>query len=224
MFDKKEYQKTPEYKEKKKLWDKNYYKKNKQKWIDYYWKNREHINKMRQERRKLPEIKEKRREYSKEYGQRPEVRERVKLQGRKYRWENLDEYNKKYRAYYHKTKKNKIFQLRKGLWDKRARKKFIIEQFTLKEWKEKVEQTKGICPLCKKYVGTENLTLDHIYPTSKAHQDYLKTGEKRIYTINDIQPICKSCNPTKSNKLLEEAIIIIQEKANYKTIGTSEKK
>lgn len=75
----------------------------------------------------------------------------------------------------------------------------IEHKFTKKEWLNLKKSTYGVCPMCKFYVGTCNLTLDHIYPISKAYKDYLTTKIKRIYTINDIQPLCRSCNSKKNN-------------------------
>jgi 5-methylcytosine-specific restriction endonuclease McrA len=61
--------------------------------------------------------------------------------------------------------------------------------------KRKLEDSGGICCMCKKYVGKEKLTLDHIFPISKA-------SPGRIYTINDIQPLCSTCNSKKHNKII----------------------
>ena len=49
--------------------------------------------------------------------------------------------------------------------------------------------------MCKKDLGIENLTLDHIFPISKAH-------EGRIYTIDDVQPLCIRCNTKKNDKVM----------------------
>jgi 5-methylcytosine-specific restriction endonuclease McrA len=52
--------------------------------------------------------------------------------------------------------------------------------------------------------GSENvsfkknpMTMDHTYPLKKAREDYLKTGVKRVYTLDDVAPMCKSCNTSK---------------------------
>ena len=73
--------------------------------------------------------------------------------------------------------------------------KNIKHLFTTLEWKDKLEKTSGICPSCNTYIGIEKLTLDHIYPVSKA-----EVG--RIYTINDIQPLCIDCNNRKNAKVI----------------------
>ena len=77
--------------------------------------------------------------------------------------------------------------------NRRARMNNIIHDFSSKEWLQKLKDTFGVCPKCNKFVGIENLTLDHIHPISKA-----KDGQ--IYTIDDVQPMCKSCNCSKGAK------------------------
>ena len=70
----------------------------------------------------------------------------------------------------------------------------IIEIFTNQEWLNKLEKTKGFCPKCNDWVGVARLTLDHIYPISKAK-------EGQIYTIKDVQPLCKRCNCSKGGRI-----------------------
>ena len=123
------------------------------------------------------------------------------------------------RNFWNKSEKIKIYkseyiklwrQNNPGYWinlsiRKLERKKSIIHQFIEQEFQNKLNETKGICsgfncePHC---IGIENLTLDHIYPISKAFEDFLKTGIKQIYTINDIQFLCQSCNSSKNNFLI----------------------
>ena len=76
---------------------------------------------------------------------------------------------------------------------RRATKNNIVEAFTMNEWFEKLDKTKGICPGCGEFIGKDKLTLDHIFPISKAESG-------RIYTIDDIQPLCRSCNSKKGDK------------------------
>ena len=79
---------------------------------------------------------------------------------------------------------------------------------------DKVKQTEGFCPGCNYFVGIHKLTLDHIYPVSKAYEDFLKSGTKRIYTINDVQPLCIRCNSSKSNKIQDTGILQLNPKYN----------
>lgn len=78
----------------------------------------------------------------------------------------------------------------------------IVLNFTQGEWLNKLRTTKGICPMCNKYISINKLTLDHKYPVSLAHKNFLKTGIKRIYTIDDVQPLCTKCNSSKNNKII----------------------
>lgn len=82
----------------------------------------------------------------------------------------------------------------------RAAKNNIIEIWTEDEWQNKLKQTNGICPKCNKQVDISKLTLDHIYPVSIANKDYFNSGNKRIYSIKDIQPLCNICNIKKRDK------------------------
>jgi len=68
----------------------------------------------------------------------------------------------------------------------------IIHNFTYDEWLDKLEKTEGYCPSCKKFIGIYNLTLNHIIPISS-----VPIGT--IYTINDVQPLCNSCNSSKND-------------------------
>jgi 5-methylcytosine-specific restriction endonuclease McrA len=77
-----------------------------------------------------------------------------------------------------------------------------VHRFNIEEWMKLKEDTKGVCPNCKSYIGINNLTMDHIYPLDLANKDFKKTGIKRIYNINDVQPLCLSCNVRKSNKII----------------------
>lgn len=68
----------------------------------------------------------------------------------------------------------------------------ISHSFSYDEWNDKLISTQGICPMCGRFVGIENLTMDHIIPVSKVKEGF-------IYTINDVQPLCKPCNSSKNN-------------------------
>ncbi len=69
-------------------------------------------------------------------------------------------------------------------------------KYTKKEWGELKNSTFGVCPKCYSEVGTGKwgIQLDHIYPLWKANDDFLETGIKRVYTIDDIRPLCGPCN------------------------------
>lgn len=97
------------------------------------------------------------------------------------------------REYYSNSERGKI--KKKGYKQKRRAKRHdIVEAFTDEEWLAKKSDTFGVCPGCGKYIGIGNMTKDHIFPLSKAEPG-------RIYTINDVQALCKSCNSKKHNKI-----------------------
>ena len=75
----------------------------------------------------------------------------------------------------------------------------LIRAYTLQEWKDKLNAANGFCPgyECEPhFVGKENLSMDHTPPVSKAPIGF-------VYTINDINPLCRSCNSRKWNKLTD---------------------
>lgn len=98
--------------------------------------------------------------------------------------------NKEKISEYWKTPKGKL----KSKINKLKRKNKVIHDFTYDEWMELVKSTNGICPRCNDNVGIYNLTLDHIIPISS-----VPIGT--IYTIDDVQPLCKSCNCSKNDKI-----------------------
>ncbi len=132
-----------------------------------------------------------------------ENKEKLKKYKHQYYLKNKKEHHKKSKEWFKKNPKKRS-EYTKNYRDKeknkanirfwkfkhRQRCKNIIQAFTKKEWLDKIKKTKGICPKCKSNVGINKLTLDHIIPLIKA-----KKGQ--IYTIKDVQPLCRSCNAKK---------------------------
>jgi 5-methylcytosine-specific restriction endonuclease McrA len=94
---------------------------------------------------------------------------------------------------YYDTLKGKI-NLHNGRIKRREKINNISHLFSYDDWLKKLKDTNGYCPKCKEYIGIDNLTLDHIIPISKVEVGH-------VYSINDIQPLCKSCNCSKGDKL-----------------------
>lgn len=144
--------------------------------------------------------------YKKKYNQSIKIKDYEKMRQHTQHYKeyqhsyDMSENRRKSKKKYAQTEKYKIKQL-KACLKRRAIKNNIIEMFSWKKWLQMKEATKGICPECKEESGLDNITLDHIYAISLASKDYLKTGIKRIYTIKDIQPLCRRCNSSKQDKL-----------------------
>ena len=112
---------------------------------------------------------------------------------KKYKEKNKEELNKKKSEYYKSTHGRLLNNLAKIR--RREKENRLITSYTKEEWKNKLNKTKGICPYCKQEVGIKKLTLDHITPISKAPISF-------VYTIDEIQPLCKPCNSSKLNKII----------------------
>jgi 5-methylcytosine-specific restriction endonuclease McrA len=72
---------------------------------------------------------------------------------------------------------------------KYRRRNYSAGKFDMEAWKEKLESLHYKCQMC----GTdERITIDHIIPLSKGGTNH----------IDNLQPLCHSCNSSKNNKLM----------------------
>jgi len=102
---------------------------------------------------------------------------------RRYR-ENADEYKAR-AAQYRKENMDRVLKWNR---ERKMRKLEIPGTHTVEQWLELCEMFDGVCPCCGQKA---NLTVDHIIPISwEGSSDW----------ITNIQPLCGSCNCSKSNK------------------------
>lgn len=126
-------------------------------------------------------------QYKKEYYQKN--RDMILKLRKNYRNENREKILQIERKHHNKhpethRKKNRKHSLKK---------KQLFEDFTNEDWLQKVEATEGVCPICGRSYSEIHpfcATLDHTPPISKAPKGY-------HYTIDDITPMCGSCNTSK---------------------------
>jgi len=144
------------------------------------------------------------------YKEQPEKRKIINNCSKQYAKNNsvkISEYLKSWRksdagiASYNKYKKTSSYKqkIKRRRLLHREKINNVIHKITLEEWYNM--RKCGICFNCKQHFYPFELEMDHIYPISKANKDFIRTGIKRIYTINDIQPLCKKCNNKKGDKL-----------------------
>lgn len=119
------------------------------------------------------------------------------LKWRKENWVKFDKEYRKTEAYkikqekYRKSEKGKKYL--KKVYQKR---KSIIDNYTDEEWLKKLKESNGYCCICKKNIGIDKLTKDHIIPLNKVKEGH-------VYYIKDVQPICLSCNSKKQDKIYD---------------------
>ena len=161
--------------------------KNHAEYLEYHRKYREDHKEWikKKDRLRYERNREKRLERQRLYCQ--QNKERVREANRKYYQRNKEKVYKKHLEYINspsgRTVKNNMDYRR------RAIKKKIIETFDREEAQRLIDSCNGICPSCNQ---NAEITIDHILPISKA-------PDWHIYTLDDVQPLCRSCNSSKGN-------------------------
>lgn len=102
-------------------------------------------------------------------------------------------YSKSTRGRENNNKATKRYrQTEKGKWQGKTYKYYLRNSLSgkidKKAWELKLKELEGKCQMC----GTlETITIDHIMPLSKGGTNL----------IANLQPLCRSCNCSKSNKI-----------------------
>jgi hypothetical protein len=199
--------------------DKN---KKKEYYKEYYNKNKDKILEQAKKYRDQPLVKKKNKIYYKEYYKSPKYKLYRQSQKRKeyeYNYARLKETKEKSKKYsktnsfkkcqkrYYDSKKGKLVKKRyyytkngmKNNYNQRIKKrsrsksKILTHGFSIDDWLKKLNETEGFCIGYKRekhYVGIKKLTMDHNPSISLALDGY-------IYKIEDVTPLCFSCNTRK---------------------------
>lgn len=113
------------------------------------------------------------------------------------RKENISQYKERRleaRKTWKKTPQGR-FSKKIGKFRRRKKESQVVHSYTKEQWEAKVLSVNGICPVCKQPFdsGLRMLTLDHTPPISKAPIGF-------VYTIDNVSPMCASCNSKKRDK------------------------
>lgn len=73
-----------------------------------------------------------------------------------------------------------------------SKKKHADGSYTTKEWQELKEKSGNKCVFCHRAEADVTLSADHIVPLTKGGTNF----------IENIQPLCRSCNSKKGNRLI----------------------
>lgn len=108
---------------------------------------------------------------------------------RKWHLNNKDKINAKSKVRVKQWIKDNLEKHRINGRNYRARSAKAIGSHTLEQWQQLLQFFNGYCPSCNR---KEELTLDHIIPLAEGGTHY----------IDNIQPLCKSCNSSKMHRLI----------------------
>ncbi len=141
-----------------------------------------------------------RKEYKKKHGKQYYMKNKLKIDENNIEWNTKNStHMKKWKSDYYFKNKDKItdqfkdnYKLKKDEYvrreqERRARLNGCKKHHTTNEWNELKQKYDYTCPSCLKKEPLKKLTKDHIIPL-------IKGGEN---DINNIQPLCRSCNSRK---------------------------
>jgi len=127
--------------------------------------------------------------YNKEYKQ----TEKYKRYSREYSKQYRKKYPEKRKTLLRIWRKNNPIKVAVLQKRRRARKLGAEGSHTSGEWETLKAQYNWTCPFCRRSEPKIKLTEDHIIPLSRGGSD----------NIENIQPLCRSCNARKFTKIIK---------------------
>lgn len=118
--------------------------------------------------------------------------EQVRQQSKEYYRKNKDKENSRLKKWQIENKEKFNNALRNSQYKRRSK---TIGSFSEEEWKQLCEKYNNMCLCCGRKV---NLTRDHVVP--------LSVGGLNV--IENIQPLCRSCNSKKKAKTIDYRISV----------------
>jgi 5-methylcytosine-specific restriction endonuclease McrA len=113
--------------------------------------------------------------------------EKVQASSRRHYWANLDTVRERNSHWHKKNPEKAVAKTNR----RRTRKTAAGGSFTAAEWNDLIERYGGKCLCCGR--ADIKLTADHVVPVSKGGTS----------NIENIQPLCKSCNSRKKDKAVD---------------------
>lgn len=180
---------------KKKIYLKKWRLLNKQHILEYRQKNKKKI------KRQVKEWEKRNPNYYRDWSRKNKTK--VLLRNKKWRDNNKEKVHqitlnnkkrnkkrfKEYNSEWSKKNPNKI-----AIYNNKRRCYLINGNFIEEEWEKIKKKYNYICQICKKQEPEIKLTIDHIIPLSKGG----------LNIKENIQPLCKSCNSSKKDKILNK--------------------
>jgi 5-methylcytosine-specific restriction endonuclease McrA len=142
-------------------------------------------------RKKHPEIKDKDRVRRVQYYQKN--KEELKRKSSEWRKKHLDYYRRKNKEWHAKNIEAARALALVRWWNRFVREKTNGGKFTKNEWFDLKKKYNYTCLCCKRREPEIKLTIDHVVP--------IVSGGKNV--IENIQPLCKSCNSSKGTKYID---------------------
>lgn len=128
--------------------------------------------------------------YDKQYSNANKIKKA--LYDKQYKTKNKPKINLYVKSYI-KSDINKLKHKFAEMLNRCKREYSVTHNIKFENWRDKINATNGICPVCLKNVGINKITMDHNPALSKAPKKY-------EYKISNLEPKCLSCNSKNYKK------------------------